>query len=87
MRKIAVVTGTRAEYSYLKPLMKQIKKEKDLELIPIVTGMHLLPQHGNSYKIVETDFPNIVKIAMPLKGDKSYDMAEYLSAGIKNNNP
>ena len=56
MRRIAVITGTRAEYGYLKPLMMQIKKEKDLELIPVVTGMHLLPKHGNSYKIVESDF-------------------------------
>lgn len=84
MKKIAVVTGTRAEYGYLKPLMMEIKKDKDLVLIPIITGMHLLPQHGDSYKIVETDFPNSVKIPMPLDGNTSKDMAHYLSRGIKN---
>jgi len=84
MRKIAVVTGTRAEYGYLKPLMDAIKKDGNLELIPIVTGMHLLPDFGNTYKIVENDFPNAVKIPMDLRGDSLQDMTNYLSSGIKN---
>src|SRR4030042_1093374 len=41
MRKIAVVTGTRADYSYLKPLMSAVHRDCDLKLIPIITGMHL----------------------------------------------
>ncbi len=84
MRKIAVVTGTRAEYGYLKPLMDAIKKDGDLKLIPMVTGMHLLSDFGNTYKIVENDFPNVVKILMDLSGDNLQDMANYLSSGIKN---
>ena len=84
MRKIAVVTGTRAEYGYLKPLMKAIDEEKNLQLIPIITGMHLLKDFGNSYKIVEKDFKKSVKIPMPLKGDSLKDMANYLSDGVKN---
>ena len=84
MRKIVVVTGTRAEYSYLKPLMSEIQKDKDLTLIPVVTGMHLLKEYGNTYKIVENDFPNAVKIPMPLKGDRPKDMADYLSDGVNN---
>ena len=84
MRKIAVITGTRAEYGYLKPLMDAIKKDRDLELIPIITGMHLLSDFGNTYKIVENDFPNAVKIPMDLCGDSLQDMANYLSSGIKN---
>lgn len=83
MRKIAVVTGTRAEYGYLKPLMDAIKKDSDLELIPIVTGMHFLSDFGNTYKIVENDFPNAVEIPMELSGDNLKGMANYLSCGIK----
>ena len=59
MRKVAVVTGTRAEYGYLKPLMNAIEKDKELDLIPIITGMHLLPDFGNTYKLVEKDFTAI----------------------------
>ncbi len=84
MKKIAVVTGTRAEYGYLKPLMTAIKKDKDLQLMPIVTGMHLLSDFGNTYQIVEKDFPKLVKIDMPLRGDHLKDMADYLAIGIKN---
>ena len=84
MRKISVVTGTRAEYGYLKPLMKIIEKDNELELIPIITGMHLLPDFGNTFKLVEEDFPHSIKIQMSLNGDTLQDMADYLSSGISN---
>ncbi len=84
MRKIGIVTGTRAEYGYLYPLMNAVKKDKDLELIPIITGMHLLSDFGNTYKIVEKDFKKSVKIPMTLKGDTLKDMTEYFSTGVKN---
>jgi UDP-N-acetylglucosamine 2-epimerase (non-hydrolysing)/GDP/UDP-N,N'-diacetylbacillosamine 2-epimerase (hydrolysing) len=84
MKKIAVVTGTRAEYGYLKPLMKAVEKESSLQLIPIITGMHLLHEFGNTYKIVEKDFPNSTKIPMKLKGDSLADMGYYFGSGIQN---
>lgn len=84
MRKIAVVTGTRAEYGYLKPLMEAIEEGNDLELVPIITGMHLLSDFGDSYKIVGRDFPKSVKVPMSLDGDSLKDMANYLASGVKN---
>jgi len=84
MRAIAVVTGTRAEYGYLKPLMQAIQKDKELKLLPIITGMHLLPEFGNTYKIVKKDFPSAKKVPMTLKGDQLKHMAEYLASGINN---
>ena len=84
MRKIAVVTGTRAEYGYLKTLMNEINTDEDLELIPLVTGMHLLDEFGHTFEIVKKDFSNSINIPMNLKGDSLKDMALYLSSGIKN---
>ena len=84
MRKIAVVTGTRAEYGYLKPLMKAIQSDSKLELVALITGMHLLSDFGNTYQIVENDFSKTVKIPMALGGDGLKDMADYLSSGIRN---
>jgi UDP-N-acetylglucosamine 2-epimerase (non-hydrolysing)/GDP/UDP-N,N'-diacetylbacillosamine 2-epimerase (hydrolysing) len=84
MRQIAVITGTRAEYGYLKPLMQAIENDNKLELFPIITGMHLLSEHGNTYKLVRNDFPQSLKISMILNGDTLKDMAVYLSIGIKN---
>ena len=64
--------------------MTAIKKDPELELIPLITGMHLLPDYGDTYKLVEKDFPSSVKIPMPLNGDSLTDMALYLSSGVKN---
>ena len=44
MKKICVVTGTRAEYGLLRELISQINEDKELELQLIVTGMHLSPE-------------------------------------------
>ena len=84
MRKIAVITGTRAEYGPLRILMDAINVDGELELMSIITGMHLLPAFGNTYRFVEKDFPKSVKIPMKLPGDELDDMAFYLADGIKN---
>ena len=56
MRKICVVTSTRAEYGLLYWLLKEIKADSALELQLIVTGMHLSPEFGLTYKEIEKDF-------------------------------
>ena len=66
MRTVAVVTGTRADYGYLKPLMNEIEKDKSLNLIPIVTGMHLLANYGDTFRLVEKEFSSSVKILFQL---------------------
>lgn len=54
-RKIAVVTGTRAEYGILKPLLKQLDTSGNFELFLLVTGMHLLKGHGDTVKEIKND--------------------------------
>ena len=70
MKKICVVTGTRAEYGLLSLLMKAIKDDTNLELCTIVTGSHLSPEFGLTYKEIENDgfFIN-KKIEMVLSAD------------------
>ncbi|BFU76854.1 UDP-N-acetylglucosamine 2-epimerase [Arcobacter sp. 15-2] len=70
-RKICVVTGTRAEYGLLYWLIKEIETDKDLELQIIVTGMHLSPEFGLTYKEIENDFKINKKIEMLLSSDTS----------------
>ena len=55
MRKIAVFTGSRAEYGILKPILTAIRERNDLELDIIVTGMHLLDKFGQTYREIEKD--------------------------------
>jgi len=55
MRKICVVTGTRAEYGLLSRLMRMIKDSQETRLQVIATNMHLSPKYGNTYKEIEKD--------------------------------
>jgi len=68
-RKICVVTGTRAEYGLLYWLMREIELDESLELQLIVTGMHLSPEFGLTYKEIEKDFKIDKKIEMLLSSD------------------
>ena len=55
MKRIGIMTGTRAEYGLLKSLMQEINKDNDLELYLIVSGMHLSPEFGMTYQEIEED--------------------------------
>jgi UDP-hydrolysing UDP-N-acetyl-D-glucosamine 2-epimerase len=69
-RKICIVTGTRAEYGLLYWLMKEVQQDPDLELQVVVTGMHLSPEFGLTYKLIEEDgFMISEKVEMILSSD------------------
>jgi len=75
-RKICVVTGTRAEYGLLYWLMKEIEVDESLELQLIVTGMHLSPEFGLTYKTIEKEFKIDKKIEMLLSSDTSIGVSK-----------
>ena len=54
-RKICVVTGTRAEYGLLAPLMSLLKQDSKIDLQLVVTGSHLSAKHGSTIKFIEQD--------------------------------
>ena len=55
MRKICVVTGTRAEYGLLRELMFKINDSSETQLQIVVTNMHLSEKYGSTYKEIEAD--------------------------------
>lgn len=70
MRKICVITGTRAEYGLLSRLMRLIDESSETQLQIIATNMHLMPEYGNTYKEIETDgFTIDAKVPMPKPSD------------------
>ncbi|ASS73947.1 UDP-N-acetylglucosamine 2-epimerase (hydrolyzing) [Tumebacillus algifaecis] len=76
-RKICVVTGTRAEYGLLYWLMKEIEHDPDLQLQIIVSGMHLSPEFGLTYKGIEADgFTIDEKVEMLLSSDTPVGIAK-----------
>ncbi len=83
MRKICVITGTRAEYGLLYWLMKGIDADKDLELQIIVTGMHLSPEFGNTYQQIEKDgFTIDEKVDIKLTSDSEIGVSKSMGLGM-----
>ncbi len=76
-RKICVVTGTRAEYGLMYWLLKAINNDPDLELQIVVTGMHLSPEFGLTYKkILEDGFIINKKIEILLSSDTTVGISK-----------
>jgi GDP/UDP-N,N'-diacetylbacillosamine 2-epimerase (hydrolysing) len=81
MIKICVVTGTRADYGLLMPLMKAISASTAYELQLLVTGMHLSPEFGLTYQQIQTDgFRINEKVEILLSADT--DTAIVKSTGL-----
>ncbi|MEM2963774.1 MAG: UDP-N-acetylglucosamine 2-epimerase [Candidatus Anstonellales archaeon] len=84
MRKIAVMTGTRAEYGILRPLLRAIENHPNLKLVLIVTGMHLSEEFGYTIEEIEKDgFKIDAKIEMLHKEDTGSAMAKSIGECIK----
>jgi len=83
MRKIAIVTGTRAEYGLLYRIIKGIHEDKELELQLIVTGMHLSPEFGLTVKEIEKDgFPIAERVEMLLSSDTETAITTSMGLGM-----
>ncbi|MGQ7261827.1 hypothetical protein [Vreelandella sp. V005] len=82
MRKIAVFTGTRAEYGLLYWLMKEIDAHTQLELQVIVAAMHLSPELGNIWQLIEQDGFNVgAKVEMLLSSNTRVGVAKSIGLG------
>ncbi|TCD46270.1 UDP-N-acetylglucosamine 2-epimerase (hydrolyzing) [Streptococcus sp. X16XC17] len=67
MKKICLVTGSRAEYGIMKPLIQKLSDDTDVTLDIIATAMHLEEKYGNTYRQIEQDgFPIAYKIPLHL---------------------
>ena len=82
-RKICIVTGSRADYSHLYWLMKEIQQDPSLQLQVIATGMHLAPEFGNTYQQIEKDaFVIDAKIKMDLSDDSPAGVTKSMGAAL-----
>ena len=55
VKNVCVVTGSRAEYGLLRPLLRRIRERLDMRLRLVVTGMHLRAEFGNTICEIEDD--------------------------------
>lgn len=83
MRKICVVTGSRAEYGLLSGLMHEIKNSGNLMLQVIATNMHLSPEFGLTYREIENDgFVIDKKVEMLLSSDTANATIKSVGLGM-----
>jgi UDP-N-acetylglucosamine 2-epimerase (non-hydrolysing) len=83
MKKVAVFTGTRAEYGLLYWLLKDIQSDPSLKLQLLVSGMHLSPEFGDTYKQIEKDgFTIDERIEILLSSDTAVGTAKSIGLGV-----
>lgn len=82
-RKICVVTGSMAEYGLLRGLIQGIKESPALQLQVVVTGMHLSPEYGLSYKNILRDGFNIDRsVEMLTSSDTAVGITKSMGLGL-----
>ena len=83
MKKISIVTGTRAEYGLLKPVIEKVNHAGTMELQLVVTGMHLSPEFGLTYREIEQDgYPISAKIEMLLSSDTGVGVTKSMGVAL-----
>ncbi len=82
-RRICVVTGSRADYGLLQPILSALRGDPRFELQLIVTGMHLSPEFGDTASIVESDgFDVAERIESLVSGDTPTAIAKSIGLGV-----
>ncbi len=80
-RKIAVLTGSRGEWGYIRPVLRLIQKDPELDYAIIATHMHLLPEFGMSVREIESDgFAVAERIYMTFDGYNAVTMTKSLAS-------
>jgi UDP-N-acetylglucosamine 2-epimerase (non-hydrolysing)/GDP/UDP-N,N'-diacetylbacillosamine 2-epimerase (hydrolysing) len=81
--KVCAVTGSRAEYGLLQPVLKAIDAEPSLALDIVVTGMHLAPEYGQTWQAIEKDgFRIAERVEALVASDSAQGTAKSIGLGV-----
>jgi len=93
-RKILYISGTRADYGLMRETLFKIQKNPKLEIAVVATGMHIMPEFGNTINEIKKDGFKIYRIEAKYKKDDKESMATFvgemtklLAKNIKKINP
>lgn len=78
-KKIAYISGTRADFGLMTPVLNEIKKSELLDLKLYFTGEHLMAEFGSTMNHVKRYFPNAVPIRAVFEKDGRIGMAKFTS--------
>jgi len=82
-RVICVVTGSRAEYGLLRPVLSGIERSTEFSLMLVVTGTHLDQRFGATADVIESDgFVIDARVELQQAGDDPQSIAEAIARGV-----
>jgi len=82
-RRVAYVTGTRADYGLFSEPLKRIREHEGMDLSLIVTSMHLEPEFGLTVRDIEADGMNVAaRVRNLLPGDTGGDQARSVGNAV-----
>lgn len=82
-RKVAVFTGTRAEFGLLHFLLEDLKASPSLELQLLVSGSHLSPEFGETVREIEKDGWQIdAKVEMLVSSNSAVGVVKSMGLGL-----
>lgn len=83
VKKIAYVSGTRADFGLMSPVLKAIDAHPKLKLQLYATGVHLMPQFGNTIDHIRLQFPNVRPISAEFESDDRNGMAKFMGVYLQ----
>ena len=75
--KVAYVTGTRADFGLMTPILKAISESPKLELQVYATGIHLMKEFDLTIEQVKKEFPSAKEILATFENDSRQGMAKF----------
>ena len=76
-KKIAYISGTRADFGLMTPILKAINQSAKLNLQVYATGIHLMPEFGETVQYVRKEFPTAIDIKARFGTDDRVGMAKF----------
>ena len=75
--KIAYISGTRADFGLMTPVLKAVRASDKLELQLYATGMHLMPEFGETINHIRKEFSEVVPIQAVFEKDEREGAAKF----------
>ena len=83
MKRVCVVTGSRAEYGLLRWVMQGLQDSEVCQLQTVVTGMHLSPEFGSTWQAIADDgFAIDWKVEMLLGSDSAVGVTKSMGLAM-----
>lgn len=82
-KKIAYISGTRADFGLMMPVLRAIERSEKLQLQVYANGIHLMSEFGETIKEVLKEFPQTRLIKATFKSDNRVGLAEFTGDFLK----